>query len=193
MKELPTRKDIRLKGYDYSSAGYYFITICVKDKNEILGKIVGDAHPDTQPVGDAHWASRPSAMDDNARIKPGDAHPGVPFVELTETGKMVQQYIENIHTVYKNIKIDKHVVMPNHIHMIVIIEPGVPGCVSPTKPMLAKVINALKSLTTRQYGKPLWQRSYHDHIIRDEPDYLRIWQYIDENPQKWNEDCYFTG
>ena len=161
MKELPVRKDTRLKGYDYSSAEYYFITICVKDRHEILGKPVGDAHP------------------------------GVPSVELTETGNMVQLHIENIQSVYENVRIDKHVVMPNHIHMIIIIENGTPGCASPTKSVLAKVINAFKSLTSRQYGESLWQRSYHDHIIRNEPEYRQIWQYIDENPQKWNEDCYF--
>jgi len=160
-KELPVRKKLRLQGYDYSNAGYYFITICIEDEHEILGLV-------------------------------GDAHPGVPCIELTETGKIVTQYIKNIPNHYDNIKIDKYVVMPNHIHMIIVITDGTPGCASPTKSMLAKITNAFKSLTTRKFGKSIWQRGYHDHIIRSENEYLRIWQYIDENPAKWAEDKYYT-
>jgi len=184
MKDLPVRKDIRLKGYDYSSAGYYFITICVKDKRELLGKIAGIiAQPGNQYTMDTQPDTQPGL---------GDAHPGVPFVELTETGIMVKQHIESIQSVYNNAQIDKYVVMPNHIHIIIITQHGTSGCTSPTKAVLAKVISAFKSLTSRQYGLSLWQRSYHDHIIRDEPEYRSIWQYIDENPQRWSEDCYYT-
>ena len=132
-KELPVRKDIRLQGYNYSNAGYYFITICVKNGHEMLGTVVGDAHP------------------------------GVPFVQLTDIGIIVKQHIDNISMVYDFVKIDKYVVMPNHIHFIVIIENkvgeevhGTPGCASPTKFTLAKLINAFKSLTSRQFGESMW-------------------------------------
>lgn len=161
-KELPVRKRLRLKGYDYSSAGYYFITICVESGHEILGSV-------------------------------RDAHSVVPCIELTEIGKIVIRYIENIPKHYGNVSIDKYVVMPNHIHMVVILERGTPGCASPTKSTLAKVINAFKSLTSRQFGESMWQRGYYDHIIRSETDYQRIWQYINENPVKWVEDRYYGG
>jgi len=60
-----------------------------------------------------------------------------------------------------------------------------------TKSIVAKTIKAFKSLTTREIGFSIWQRSYHDHIIRNEPEYKRIYQYIDKNPQKWADDrCY---
>ena len=162
MNELPVRKDIRLKGFDYSGSGFYFITICVKGRQELLGKVV---------VG---------------------AHPNVPIVELTETGKMVEQHISRIPSFYENVTIEKYIVMPNHIHMIVVIQHGTPGCASPTKSVIARVVSAFKSLSSRQYGKSLWQRSFHDHVIRGDADYLHIWQYIDDNPARWTEDEYYV-
>jgi len=55
------------------------------------------------------------------------------------------------------------------------------------------MVKGLKGAITRQIGFSLWQRSFHDHIIRDEASYLKIWQYIDENPIRWTEDCYYTA
>jgi len=169
---LPRRKNIRLEGYDYSRAGYYFITMCVEDKHEMLAKIVGSA-----------------AL-------------GVPRLELTEIGKIIKQYIENINTVYGGeIFLDKYIIMPNHIHMIIAINScgaeccsnGTPRAAFPTKAKIPKVINSLKGLTTKKIGFSIWQKSYHDHIIRNEAEYLKIWQYIDQNPEKWAADIYFTN
>ena len=161
--ELPTRKTMRLKEYDYASNGAYFITVCVQNRRELLGKIAV-----------------------------GDAHLGVPMLRLNETGDMVKTHIENINRVYSNIAVQKFVVMPNHIHMILLITHERDAqCASPTKSVVSKVVNALKSLTSRQFGKTLWQRSYFDHIIRSEADYQRIWLYIDENPINWAKDEYF--
>ena len=176
LQKFPKRKQIRLKGYDYSRAGYYFVTICVRNRSEILGEIVGDAHP-----GVPH------------------AHPGVPCnarkMLYSEFGVIVDEYINNINTAYKDVYVDKYIVMPNHIHLILVLlnSDGTPGCASPTKAKLAKVINAFKSLTSRQVGFTIWQRSYHDHIIRDEHEYQKIHNYIKENPQTWTEDCYYES
>lgn len=60
------------------------------------------------------------------------------------------------------------------------------------RPTLSDMICVFKSLTTRRCGQSLFQTSFHDHIIRSETDYLRIWAYIDENPAKWSEDCFYT-
>jgi REP element-mobilizing transposase RayT len=54
-------------------------------------------------------------------------------------------------------------------------------------------VNALKGLSTKEAGFPIWQRSYHDHIIRDEEDYLRIAEYIENNPYRWQDDSYYVG
>ena len=93
------------------------------------------------------------------------------------------------------VSIDKYVIMPNHLHMIVRLR-GETGGASPA-PTLYDVVRVLKSLTTRlsrdRLGDlPLWQRSYHEHVIRGERDYLEIWQYIDTNPAKWAEDRYYS-
>ena len=199
VKELPVRKKIRLEGYDYSSSGAYFITICVKDRNEILARIVGDAHlgvPHTE-IGDAHPGVPHTGIGDAhpgvPRTGIGDAHLGVPRAELNEIGKMVKQHIDNISSHYATVQIDKYVIMPNHIHMIVVITDGTPGCASPTKSTLAKTANAFKSLTSRRFGESMWQRGYWEHIIRNDEEYRRIWKYIDENPIKWMEDCFFVS
>ena len=102
--ELPKRKPTRLKGYDYSLPGAYFITICTKDRKCILSNIVG----------------------------------------------------EGFHALPQNI------------------------------------IGQLKSYTTKKYGHQLWQRSFHDHIIRDSCDYDKIWEYIDTNVLKWELDCFYN-
>ena len=52
-------------------------------------------------------------------------------------------------------------------------------------------IRSFKTLVSKQIGQSIWQRSFYDHVIRDEGDYLHIWQYIDSNPAKWAEDEYY--
>ena len=166
-KELPTRKCIRLQGHDYSSAGAYFVTICVKDRHELLGEIVV-----------------------------GDAPPRVPHCILSEHGIFVEMQIRKISSIYPEAFVDIYTIMPNHVHMIVSITGTDIGRThrgaSPTRAALPRIVQSLKSITTKQFGLGIWQRSYHDHIIRDDADYRKIWQYIDENPQKWADDCYYT-
>ena len=62
---------------------------------------------------------------------------------------------------------------------------------APTKP-LSTVIGSMKRAAAKRAGIPLWQKSFHDHVIRGEADYRRIWNYIDANPRKWREDCYYV-
>ena len=159
---LPKRKSTRLQGYDYSHAGYYFITICTKDKQAILGQIVG-----------ADTSVRPQLI-------------------KSEIGKIAENCWHVIERLNENVKTDIFCVMPNHIHGIIIIkDSGGQG-----RPPLQKIIQSYKSITTRMCFpigyRQIWQRSYHDHIIRNEADYQRIWQYIDENPVRWINDCYYT-
>ena len=68
---------------------------------------------------------------------------------------------------------------------------GAPRSSRPTK-LVPRIVAALKRFTNKEAGLDLWQASYHDHIVRSEADYLRIWSYIDTNPAKWREDCYYT-
>ena len=156
---LPKRKRNRLKYYDYSTNGMYFVTICTKGREKILSNIVG---------GDAHIAL---------------------FVELTNYGKIVDKYINNINSKYPNITVDKYVIMPNHIHLMIRID-GTMWASSPTT--ISDIVRSLKILTTKEIGKSIFQRSFHDHIIRDDADYLKIWNYIETNPARWREDCFYV-
>lgn len=153
------RKPNRLKNFDYSSNGMYFVTVCTKNKEKILCNIVG---------GDAHIA---------------------PCVELSVYGKVVDKYISNINMLYPHIKTDKYVIMPNHIHLLIMVDRTMKAS-SPTT--ISDIVRSVKILTTKQIGKPIFQRSFHDHIIRNDTDYIKIWNYIDTNPARWQEDCFYT-
>ena len=114
-----------------------------------------------------------------------DAHIG-PHTALTKWGVVVQTHM------LKMPGIDKYVIMPNHVHMIVRIESGdgPMWASAPTQSVSAR-IRSFKTLVSKQIGTSIWQRSFYDHVIRNEEDYLHIWQYIDNNPAKWAEDEYY--
>ena len=77
--------------------------------------------------------------------------------------------------------------MPNHIHLIVVIQNGR----TQFAPTISRIIKQFKGKITKQVGFCIWQKSFYDHVIRDEKDYLRICEYIENNPVKWTEDKYF--
>ena len=156
--DLPKRKPTRLKDYDYSSEGAYFITICTNNKQKILCDIVGEGHC------------------------------ALPSINLIPIGEIVKQSIEYIDNNYDCISVDKYAVMPNHIHLIITYRTG--GHRDPPL-QVYDIIGRMKSFTDSKYSGTLWQRSFHDHIIRDEKDYLKIWNYIDTNPQNWSDDCFY--
>ena len=109
-------------------------------------------------------------------------------------GKEIARAIGFIENNNSNVLFNKYVIMPNHLHAIVILqERGGDGT-----PPLHKIIGQLKSFTNKRYNELegtnnliLWQRSFYDHIIRNEKEYLGIWSYIDTNPAKWEEDKYY--
>src|SRR6476619_7653577 len=131
------RRSIRLKGYDYSQAGAYFVTICINQRRSLLGTICE-----------------------------GIMYPSI-------AAEMVQKVWDEIPLYYQGIEIDAFVLMPNHIHGIIMIEPN-------TSLKLGDVVHRFKSLTTAKYRhgvyhqefpafeKRLWQRDYYEHIIRNE-------------------------
>jgi len=159
--EYKDRSHPRLKDWDYSQAGAYFVTVCSKDKAHIF-----------------------------SHVTVGRVAPGAPCTELTAIGRVIEKHILSCNEVYKNIFIDKYVIMPNHIHILLRIgaESGAPGA---TRPTVIQVITAIKRLSNKETGQILWQTSFYDHIIRDENDYLTRWNYIDTNPARWAEDEYF--
>ena len=174
MNELPQRKRNRLPGYDYRQNGAYFITICAKDRHEIFEEII--ANPDTGAgVGDAGVGA--------------DAHIG-PQIKLTPYGKTVERHLQHIPG------LEKYVIMPNHIHMIIAIydtmENGPMQASSPTQGISQRV-RSFKTMVTKELGFSAFQRSFYDHIIRDDAEYEQIWQYIENNPAKWEEDRFYNA
>ena len=167
--EHSDRKLNRLKNYDYSRNGLYFITICTKDRIPYLSEI--------HDVG-------------NAAL-------GVPIVKLTEYGEIVNDNIKKINEIYRYVSVTKYVIMPDHIHMILFVSDfedrfvncGTPRAAFPTK-SVSQIINGLKSISTKQIGFSIWQKSFHDHIIRNEKEFLEICDYIDNNPINWVNDIY---
>ena len=113
-------------------------------------------------------------------------------MQLSEYGSFVDVQIRKINLIYPHILIDNYVIMPNHVHLLAVIKDGTRRGASPTKATIPQSVQSLKSMSTRQFGFNIWQRSYHEHIIRNESEYLRIGQYIDENPSHWAEDDYFV-
>lgn len=107
---------------------------------------------------------------------------------LTEVGWIVDQCIRKIPEIYPLVHLDKYVIMPNHVHLMLIIEGHEKN---PEGPSVSNVIGYMKRAASKTIGKSIWQTSFHDHVIRNEIDYQKIWMYIEDNPRKWKEDCYF--
>ena len=123
----------------------------------------------------------------------GDGALDVPKVELTHIGKIVDKYIRSTNNI-ENVTVDKYVIMPNHIHILVSITADKRDveAPSPTNKLIPRVVSALKRLSNREIGYNIFQRSYYDHIIRNRHDYDASWQYIDENPIKWTSDEFYN-
>ena len=114
-----------------------------------------------------------------------------PQPSLSHYGTIVDTAIRNIPLHYPAISLDHYVIMPNHVHLLLQIntdEKGQP-MIAPT---ISTVVQQMKGSVTKQIGQPIWQKLFHDHVIRDARDYLKIWEYIENNPIRWKEDCFFT-
>jgi len=100
--------------------------------------------------------------------------------------------IKNIEKVYNGVSLSKYVIMPNHVHLLLVFSNMPNAGRDSSRPMLQTIIRSFKTLTTRQIGCPIWQDGFYEHVTRNEEDYMRIWQYIENNPAKWAEDKYYT-
>ncbi|RHO45873.1 transposase [Clostridium sp. AM09-51] len=157
--DLPKRKNIRLNDYNYSSNGAYFITICTKNKENLLWKNV---------------VKRANC------VRPLDQLP------LSKIGIVIENEIYKLNTVYENIKVDKYQIMPNHIHLIIFIYEDSNGRTQ-FAPTISRIIKQFKGSITKQIGFSIWQKSFYDRIIRNENEYQSVWNYIHNNPLKYLE------
>ena len=167
------RKLNRLKDYDYSKSGYYFITVCTKNREEWFGRIDGDE------------------------------------LRLNEFGDIAKNFWAEITGHFKYVGIDEFSVMPNHVHGILIIEENMVGNAymrshqrnafmhslqDRTKTSLSKVIQQYKASVTRKINSLEgglhfgWQKSFYDHVIRNDRSLDNLRQYITNNPLKWELD-----
>jgi len=172
------RRSIRLKGYDYSQPGAYFVTICTHNRACLFGDIINGQ------------------------------------MILNNYGEIVDNEWIKTAEIRKNIILDEFIVMPNHVHGIIIIDndaycrvtvhhdptinraPTQYECFGkPTSNTIPTIIRSLKSTITKQINiirntpnVPVWQRNYYEHVIRNENELNRIRQYIIDNPVKWEND-----
>ncbi len=155
--ELPKRKNIRLKDYDYSQNGVYFVTICVKNKEPLLWNV-------------GATCGRPLVNNQN----------------LSEYGIIVNDEVDKLNNVYGElVNVDKYVIMPNHIHLLIVLNNGIVVDGRPqVAPTISRIIKQFKGSITKQIGFSFWQKFFYDHIVRNEKEYFKIWEYIDTNPIK---------
>ena len=166
---IRNRKLNRLTGFDYSNEGYYFVTICVKDKIEWFGE-----------------------------IKDGK-------MILNKFGEIVLRCWDDLCNHYTNTKLDEFMIMPNHLHGIIVIEscsrerfetvPYQETVPYKTKHGVSEIVRGLKTFSSRRINETIsdgikfqWKKSFYDHIIRNEQDLIRVREYIINNPLKWEED-----
>ena len=162
MEELKMRKAPRLQGFDYNRIGAYFITICTENRRQILSRVVG-----------------------------GDVLDAPKNVELLSYGEIADKYINQLSNFYNDIKVDGFVIMPNHIHiMLFVLENGASRTSPPTRQhsRVSRFVSTLKRFCNKEYDENIWQRHFHDHIIRNREDYETRVKYIHENPIRWYYD-----
>ena len=182
------RRSIRLKGYDYSQAGAYFVTIVAWQRECLFGEVVN-----------------------------GTMH-------LNRHGHIVHDAWFDLKNHYRHVELGAFVIMPNHVHGIVVLVDDRRGgssslseTIAPdedssgidtmptnqTRPYvkpkprhgLPEIVRAFKSFSARRInrlrrtdGIPVWQRNYYEHIIRNERELDNITKYIETNPLRWNDD-----
>jgi len=194
-RTLHRRRSIRLRGYDYTKPGAYYVTMVAHQRHCRFGVVVDDQ------------------------------------VVLNAAGRMVEAHWLDLPRRFPGVVLDEYVVMPNHLHGIIVIERDegfaqveAYGGIGParrvgratrpapadwedgagTRPAptvaLGDVVGGFKSITTHDYirgvradgwppfKKRLWHRNYHEHIIRDQDDLDRVRSYIRENPARWALD-----
>ena len=180
MKNIPKRKPTRLYNYDYNSCGAYFITICTENRRQILSRIIRGDDPEN-PIN----------------------------IELSPYGIIAEKYIRQLNDFYDDIEIDRYVIMPDHIHIMLFVNQFGASRTSPidfnqfgasrTSPptttsskqhsTVSQFVSTFKRFCNKEYGGNIWQRHFNDHIIRDREDYETHIKYIHENPiRRYNDD-----
>lgn len=189
----------RLKGWDYGSPGLYFITICTFQGVHFFGEI---RYTPVQPRYLAAPPERPMQQGLLDSLKEFDDNTREPAaLRETEIGRIAREYWQNIPKFHPYVFLDEFVVMPNHIHGILIIEKhGYKewnvNQFGPQSENLGSILRGYKSAVTiyaMERKIPFcWHSRYHDKIIRSEKALENIRNYIRENPQNWGKDKFYS-
>ena len=167
---LPVRKSMRLKNYNYSENGAYYVTICTKNRRCLFSEVVGSIHESTakiklKPYGRIvdeiinTFSNRFDINIDNYVIMPNHIHMIISIKNSSIKRSIRESTLRNRSTISNVVGYLK--------------------------------MNSSKMIHEINPDENVWQSSYYDHIIRDENDYLEKWNYIDGNPSKWAKDEYF--
>jgi len=169
------RRSIRLANHDYASTGAYFLTICAAHRACLFGSVRNQE------------------------------------VVLSDLGIVTKNLLRQVPFHVGDVDLDAFVVMPNHVHAIVMMPGDGRGtaCRAPTvhtpeafsrprKGSLATIVRSYKSAVTREARRSfgileVWQRGFHEHVIRGDTQLARIRQYIELNPARWAIDAYFAA
>ena len=164
---MHNRRSIRLKEYDYSQPGAYFVTVCTWRRENLFGDVVDGE------------------------------------VRLNERGHIVKECWNEIPEHFPQVELDAFVVMPNHIHGIIVIKGNDDVGATHASPLrrksgppprsLGAMVGSFKSAAARRIHvesgeTSIWQRSYYERVIRDEKEWDLIRRYIEANPQNWEHD-----
>lgn len=169
---IPSRRSTRLHRYDYTQPGYYFFTICAADRTFLFGRIVGER------------------------------------MECNRAGEAIWEVWHELPTRFAAVELDAFVAMPNHVHGVLLLRPpnistgakaagaasSAPTKPSRLRPSLGLVLRAFKSLSAAAVNRtlhksgPVWQRNYHEHIVRNGEDLDGVRLYIAQNPAQWAND-----
>ncbi len=189
--DLPKRKHPRLDNYDYSSAGAYFITICTQNRRCLLSRIVERKQTDfPRAVG------RTAVFNDGIH-QIGDPDPvgrglapaeKIGVMKYSPFGEIAEEQLLLLENRYPFLSVDKYVIMPNHIHVILVLHGN-----GEARPSITDIVCTYKSLTVRECNKignceKIFQTSFYEHIIREREDYDQIVKYIYNNPLQWSDD-----
>ena len=107
-------------------------------------------------------------------------------VKLSKYGMIVDASIKEISKHYPAVSVDNYAIMPNHVHLLLQIHTDCGGR-SMIAPTISTVVRLMKGSVSKQVGFSVWQKGFHDHVVRNETDYQEIWKYIAGNPIKWVE------
>ncbi len=185
--KLPNRQTLRLRGYDYSSSGWYFVTICTENRVNLFGEVVGA------------WRDAPDEYS----------------MRLSEYGLILDNVLKSVGK-HHPVNFDIFQIMPNHVHLVIRIldKCTLSGVLdysrytgasrrAPTsnknKPTLGWIVGIIKTTSTHAINilrntpsQKIFQRNYYEHIIRNENELWQIRQYIKDNPKNWIKDELFN-